>query len=128
MSLGHTVREDYLSLGIEFKLKVNTLRDEAAQIRRRVSDGIQESSTRMKGSLIKMMRIMSLMILAWPVVAQINQALPSPSTKIADLATAPAPSRTRAWMKDLDRTRNQERTLYRWSVATVVAVNAADVL
>ena len=71
---------------------------------------------------------MSLVILAWPVAAQINQTLSSPSTKIADLATAAAPSRTQAFMMDPHETGNHQRTLYRWSVATVVAVNAADAL
>src|ERR1043166_755891 len=77
----------------------------------------------MKRLLIKIMRFLSLVILAWPVAAQINQVLPPPSTKIADLAAAAAPSRTQAFMRE-----PLERTLYRWSVATVVAVNAADVL
>ena len=82
----------------------------------------------MKRLLIKIMRFMSLAVLAWPVAAQVNQVLRPPSTIMSNFATAAVPSRTQASMMEPHGTGNQERTLYRWSVATVVAVNAADVL
>ena len=72
------------------------------------------------------MKIISIMLLALPVTAQVNPGILVPSTKIADFAASATPTRSEAWRKDLTTGERPGRTVYYWSVATVVAAGAAD--
>ena len=71
------------------------------------------------------MKLLSVLLLTLPMMAQVNSGIPVPSTKISDFAASPAP-RSEAWRKDLTAGERPGRTLYYWSVATVVAASAAD--
>jgi hypothetical protein len=71
-------------------------------------------------------KLLSLMILiAFPVMAQQNIAVPS-ALQLANPAI-PAPDSSQAWKRGLDPAPSSNRALYRWSLATVLAANAADV-
>jgi hypothetical protein len=77
------------------------------------------------------MKLLSLMLIAFPIMAQ--ESLPVPSAlplvktaaPVADSASNPWTSKP--WMRDLDQASSSNRTLYRWSVAAVLVANAADV-
>jgi len=72
------------------------------------------------------MKILTTLFLAVPMMAQVNSGIPVPSTKIAGFVASAAPSRPEAWRKDLTTEERPGRTVYYWSVATVVAASAAD--
>jgi len=71
-------------------------------------------------------RLLSLMLIAFPVMAQENPTLPS-ALQLANAAIPATDSASKPWLRDLDQTSSSNRTLYRWSVATVLTANAADV-
>src|ERR1700680_570445 len=72
------------------------------------------------------MKLLSLMLIAFPVMAQENLPIPS-ALQLASIAAPVPDSASKPWMRDLDQPSSSNRTLYRWSVATVWAANAADV-
>ena len=72
------------------------------------------------------MKILSVLLLTLPMMAQVNSSIPVPSTKISDFAASAVPTRSEAWRKDLATGERPGRTVYYWSVATVVAASAAD--
>ena len=71
-------------------------------------------------------KLLSLMLIAFPVMAQENLPIPS-ALQLASIAAPVPDSASKPWMRDLDQASSSNRTLYRWSVATVLAANAADV-
>ena len=74
------------------------------------------------------MKLMLIVLVALPLAAQVNQAIPVPSNKIVDLETTPRLPQSNAWRRDLQGGETPGRALYHWSVATVVAGSAADAL
>jgi hypothetical protein len=69
--------------------------------------------------------LVSIVFLVSPVFAQINPLL-SPASNLAAAAALPAASRYDLTTREGGRTVTPGRALYRWSIATVVAANAAD--
>jgi len=71
--------------------------------------------------------LITLVLLSFPVLAQITPLLPIRPANIGDMTAAPAVSRLETGTRTLERTVLPGRSLYRWSIAAVVAANAADV-
>ena len=65
--------------------------------------------------------------LTFPVLAQLNPLQPSKPMNIGETTAPPAVSRFEDGTRESGRTAPPGRTVYRWSIATVLAANAADV-
>jgi hypothetical protein len=61
-----------------------------------------------------------------PVMAQESPTVPS-ALELANTAIPTPDSASKAWSRGLDQAAPPNRTLYRWSLATVLAANGADV-
>ena len=71
--------------------------------------------------------LINLALLTVPVVAQVSPLLPTKPANIREMTAPPAPSAFAAGIKSIGQTAPQGRSLYRWSLAAVVAANGADV-
>ena len=76
--------------------------------------------------LDNMMKILTVLVLALPVAAQVNPILPQTSVNIGEM-TAPPAIRSKAGTRELGQEAGPGRVLYGWSVAAVLTANAADV-
>jgi hypothetical protein len=74
------------------------------------------------------MKVLSLILLALPVLGQEIPTLPLPTEFASSMVPVTQSPSKAAWMEVRDQTPTPGRTLYRWSVATLVAANTADVL
>ena len=70
--------------------------------------------------------LISMAFVVLPVLGQ-NSLLSSKPVNIGEMTAPPASTRFEAGTRDLNRTASPRRTLYRWSLATVLAANVADV-
>jgi len=68
-----------------------------------------------------------LVFLSMSVFAQLTPLLPLQPVNIGEMTAAPAVSRLANGTRMVERRDQPGRTLYRWSIAAVVAANAADV-
>ena len=71
--------------------------------------------------------LITLVLLSFPVLAQVTPLLPVGPVNIGDMTAAPAVSRLETGTRTVEGTVLPGRNLYRWSIAAVVAANAADV-
>ena len=71
--------------------------------------------------------LISLAFFILPMAAQVNPLLPSGPMKIGEMMVPPAASRFDARTANFGQNTTAGRTLYRWSIATVLAANTADV-
>jgi len=74
------------------------------------------------------MKFLMVMALALPMLAQEKMALPAGTMNIAGMVTPALPGRFEAGLRQAQsETPVAGKTLYRWSLASVLAANAADV-
>jgi len=70
--------------------------------------------------------LITMVLVVFPVLGQ-NSLLPSKAMSIGEMTAPPAITGFEAGTRGLNRTVTPGRTLYRWSLATVLAANVADV-
>ena len=72
------------------------------------------------------MRTLSVILLALPALAQVSQPIQPGERNVTPFAPAAVLARPQIGVVNPGRTGTPGRTLYRWSIAAVVAANAAD--
>jgi hypothetical protein len=71
--------------------------------------------------------LITLVFWSFPALAQVDRLVPVQPVRIAEMTALPAISGRDMGTQRLERRDPPGRTLYRWSIAAVVAANAADV-
>jgi hypothetical protein len=75
---------------------------------------------------MKLIKLAVSLLFSLPVIAQVNPAIPAATLVERDMLLAPASPSTPPWVEKWKQPETSGKNLYTWSVAAVIAANAAD--